>query len=93
VSESHECPIPGCETLIPFDKLLCHPHWCRVPGPLRRRVLATWRERLRATRLFRARALPQERYLEAARAHQDACDAAIEAVAQHLAGRRPVARA
>lgn len=93
MSEGRECPIPGCETLIPFDKLVCHPHWCLVPGPLRRRVLETWRDRQRATAQFRAHRISQSDYLWTAQAHQDATRAALEAVAQHLAVRRPVARA
>ena len=39
----HECAAEGCERLVGLHLLMCIEHWRRVPAPLQRAVLATWR--------------------------------------------------
>jgi len=38
----HECPAPGCETLVSNDRLACRAHWYTIPQPLRSRLWNTW---------------------------------------------------
>lgn len=40
---SHLCPAAGCRRQVSPDRLMCRPHWYRVPKPLRDAVWATWR--------------------------------------------------
>lgn len=36
---THECPVHGCSTRVPYDRLMCVPHWRRVPKVL---AAAVW---------------------------------------------------
>ncbi len=40
------CPI--CKVKIPEHKLMCWPHWDKVPEDLQKKVLALWRVHLRS---------------------------------------------
>lgn len=37
------CAARGCERLVRPDRLMCYPHWRRVPTPLQHAVWATYR--------------------------------------------------
>ena len=39
---THCCAAPGCTIDCPTDKLMCLPHWKRLPLDLQRKVYATW---------------------------------------------------
>jgi hypothetical protein len=39
---SHECPATGCAAAVSPSMLLCRPHWCMVPKPIRTAVWVTW---------------------------------------------------
>jgi hypothetical protein len=38
----HECAAFGCRRLVPWDHLMCPPHWAIVPQPLQFAVYAAW---------------------------------------------------
>ena len=59
-----KCYAPGCDWEVPTERLMCGPHWRRVPAPLRDAVSATWRARLKA--------LHTPDYADAVRAHEAA---------------------
>lgn len=40
---TNRCPL--CHVEIERDKLMCAPHWYRVPGPLRRRIWRAYQEK------------------------------------------------
>lgn len=69
VGRRRPCDVPGCPRLVAWERLLCLPHWRRVPGPLQRAVWRAW-----ATR----QALPGD--AAAIAAHVEAKRAAIAAV-------------
>jgi hypothetical protein len=50
VSAPHVCAIAGCGLELPLDRLMCRPHWYRVPAELRTEVWSAWR-RFQAGRL------------------------------------------
>lgn len=39
----HSCPVGGCPSWVPADKLMCAPHWRLVPRDIQRRVYAAYR--------------------------------------------------
>lgn len=38
MSQTHECQIPGCDTIIRIRFTMCHQHWHMVPRALQDRV-------------------------------------------------------
>lgn len=40
----HKCPVDHCQRLVPDHMLMCGPHWCRVPYPLRKDVWREWQD-------------------------------------------------
>ena len=67
-----DCEYPGCDRLVPTNRLFCSPHWNRVPYALQRAVHATWSARVDA--------VGRPGYLEAQKAHEAAKHDAIVAV-------------
>jgi hypothetical protein len=65
------CAAAGCDVRVPFGRLMCGPHWARVPKAIQSRVYATWRRRQGAPHDPDRRA-----------AHEEAKRAAILAVAE-----------
>lgn len=44
ISNSHKCPVPGCDFwILSPDVLLCLNHWHRISTQTQRRVWASWR--------------------------------------------------
>lgn len=43
----HRCPIDGCSRQVDDGRLMCGPHWFRVPLLIREQVWCTWRRRNR----------------------------------------------
>ena len=39
----HRCVVPGCRVALPQHLLMCSPHWARVPGALRGRLVEMYR--------------------------------------------------
>ena len=37
------CPILGCDSIIPADMAMCREHWFMVPRALRAEIRAAWR--------------------------------------------------
>ena len=66
------CAVPGCGRSVSSDRLMCPPHWYRVPIPLRAAVSHAWRVR-RGT-------LGTPGYLEARDRHEEVKRAAVAAV-------------
>ncbi len=54
------CPFPGCGDTVPFFQFACFSHWQRMPGELRDRATALWKDyldkALAAAALAKARA-------------------------------------
>lgn len=44
-AQVHSCRATGCQHVISIRMLMCMDHWRMVPLPMRREVLAAWRER------------------------------------------------
>jgi hypothetical protein len=40
---THECPTPGCEERVPFERFACRAHWYSLPPRLRTKLNAAWR--------------------------------------------------
>lgn len=40
---THECPISDCARRVPAGKLMCAPHWRRVPREVQREQYAAYR--------------------------------------------------
>lgn len=72
----HTCHAKGCNVKVDPSKLMCRRHWKLVPEPLRTAVWATYR---RGQEIDKR---PSPQYLAAAQA-------AIDAVAEREARRRP----
>lgn len=36
----HKCAADGCEKIVPSDRLMCKPHWFKVPKDRRDRIWA-----------------------------------------------------
>ena len=53
---THECPAPGCEMRVPFDRLSCRGHWFLISNPTRERLLAEYGEHFGERSYFEARA-------------------------------------
>lgn len=43
VNASHDCAARGCTQQIPLHRLMCGPHWRKVPRKLRQRVWGSYR--------------------------------------------------
>jgi hypothetical protein len=43
VSDTHECPVDGCDVQVGLDHLMCREHWFLVPKVLRHQVWRAWR--------------------------------------------------
>lgn len=43
VAPAHECAARGCGRRVPANRLMCGPHWRKVPRQLRLRVWGTYR--------------------------------------------------
>lgn len=69
----HECPIDGCNRKVPDERLMCGPHWHRVPAQLQRRVYVTWGQRQRN---------PAD--VACVAEHRKACAEAVRCVNQHI---------
>jgi hypothetical protein len=72
-STKHKCPTPGCEKMVPREKLMCLEHWRYVDDEIKRRVYAAYRN------LYRGGAYEGE--------HRNACKAAIDDVRRKLDAR------
>lgn len=72
---THDCPVTGCGTSVPYSMLMCATHWREVPRDLQREVTRAWRERRNARSSGKAM-----------RAHLQACEDAVASVE----GREPV---
>lgn len=68
----HRCAATHCQAQVPLHLLMCVDHWRMVPAPLRREVLAAWREVGRAID-------PADQH-DARLAHGQAVARAVEAV-------------
>lgn len=53
---THECPAPGCEKRVPFEKFACAVHWFTIPAPLRYALEREWRRNPGEDSYFQARA-------------------------------------
>lgn len=40
----HRCAADSCEKIVPSDRLMCKPHWFKVPKDLRDRIWAGYRD-------------------------------------------------
>lgn len=69
---THPCEIPTCHNPVADGKLMCLPHWRKVPPSLQRDVYNTWRA-------FNGTSNASSR-LSRIRAYRAARDAAIKAV-------------
>jgi len=65
----HNCAVPGCQLLIPRNRLMCLLHWGMIPSNIRTEVNISWRER---------EANPRDQMMIAR--HEAAKSIAIEAV-------------
>ncbi len=43
IDHTHECPAPGCEARVPYERLACRRHWFAIPKPLRDQLWLAWR--------------------------------------------------
>lgn len=43
MSDTHECPAPGCGRQVPFERFACTQHWFSLPAELRERLLFEYR--------------------------------------------------
>jgi hypothetical protein len=68
----HECPIDGCQHLVPSHKLMCAAHWALVPAKLGKRVYTAW----------------NSGHGKGTVEHEEACEEAIAAVHAALVARR-----
>lgn len=74
--DSHECPVRGCVTPVPDERLMCLQHWRKVPKDVQDQVYRTWSQRKAAPR-----------YAPAVQAHVQACADAVQSVNDQLADR------
>lgn len=42
MTDTHECPVDGCEIQVEHEHLMCRKHWFMVPKPLRDQVWRAW---------------------------------------------------
>lgn len=42
---AHQCPAPGCTTMVPKAMLACRPHWFSIPSEIRSRLWAAYRSK------------------------------------------------
>lgn len=54
--DTHECPAPGCERRVAFDRFACRGHWGEIPQMLQRRLLRAWRVEPGSEPYFKIRA-------------------------------------
>lgn len=40
----HDCPAPGCEVRVAFDRLACRRHWYSILKSLRDALWRAWRD-------------------------------------------------
>lgn len=53
---THECPAPGCELRVRFDRFACLTHWRLIPRPVQMPLLRLWRDSPGSDEYFAARA-------------------------------------
>lgn len=53
---SHECPAPGCELRVRFDRLACITHWRLIPREIQKPLLRLWRDDPASDEYWQARA-------------------------------------
>lgn len=53
---THECPAPGCELRVRFDRLACVGHWKTIPWDVQKPLLRLWRDEPGSDEYFAARA-------------------------------------
>jgi hypothetical protein len=53
---THECPAPGCETRVPFERLACRGHWHLISRPAQERLLREYAAHFGEAEYFEARA-------------------------------------
>jgi hypothetical protein len=44
VVDTHECPAPGCEARVPFERFACRQHWFALPKAMQRRIWRAYRD-------------------------------------------------
>lgn len=52
----HDCPAPGCERRVPFERFACAPHWYSISRPAQIALLRAWRDHPGDDAYFEARA-------------------------------------
>jgi len=72
MNTSHECPIDGCQHLVPPHKLMCAAHWAIVPAALGKKIYTAW----------------NHGHGKGTAEHDEACEKAIEFVNAALVARR-----
>lgn len=40
---SHQCAVPRCTSEIPWQQVMCEPHWSRVPAAIQEEIAYHWR--------------------------------------------------
>ncbi|EKE78454.1 hypothetical protein [Oceanibaculum indicum] len=82
------CPVPGCEGIQKPGKLMCLPHWRRVPKPLKDAVWETWRAYEAAAKDRRSYSDPDRsnEFFVRRRAYRFAADQAVKAVSPPTEG-------
>ncbi|MEX2630003.1 MAG: hypothetical protein WD341_08705 [Tistlia sp.] len=77
VEKRRRCPVSPCPAELPQGLLMCKEHWRQVPKPLQAGVNKAWRHLRRVLAGSRS---STDALREAAGAHREATDAAVQAV-------------
>ena len=80
---TNTCAIPGCDMVVGREKLMCGPHWRRLPSDAQANVYSTWN---RMRRSLRERKDRPEDQLVAIRNYNAAREAAIDKVQRLMLG-------